>query len=266
MPNQDQQLAPIIDVDADSFQSEVVDASFNSAILVDFWAEWCAPCKALGPILERVVSASNGRVRLAKLDIDSNQQFAGSHGIRSIPTVRLFVNGAAVAEFMGAQPEQAIQEFLQQHLPAANDEDVQSPPATTVEQIVEDLLHEERFEEAAKTIRELDESQRNTPALSCLAAKVELCTRAAQLPAHDELAARVLKDPADLESRFKLSVRQAAGSDYDEAMQGLLSILSSDRSFRDGAPREHILLIFEALGAQDERVNQFRSMLANALN
>jgi len=266
LSNHPQQLAPIIDVDADSFQSEVVDASFNTAILVDFWAEWCAPCKALGPVLERVISASNGRVRLAKLDIDSNQQFAGSNGIRSIPTVRLFVNGAAVAEFMGAQPEQAIQEFLQQHLPAANDEDEQAPPAATVQQIIEGLLHEERFEEAAKTLRELDESQRDTPALACLAARVELCTRAAELPAQDDLAAGVSTDPTDLESRFQLSVRQAASSAYDEAMQGLLSIMSQDRSFRDGAPREHILLIFEALGAEDERVNQFRSMLANALN
>ncbi|MFT5448103.1 MAG: putative thioredoxin [Gammaproteobacteria bacterium] len=265
MSNHPQQLAPIIDVDADSFQTEVVDASFNTAILVDFWAEWCAPCKALGPVLEKVVSASNGRVRLAKLDIDSNQQFAGSNGIRSIPTVRLFVNGAAVAEFMGAQPEQEIQAFLQQHLPAANEEDEQASPEATVQQIIEGFLHEERFEEAAKTLRELDESQRSTPALVCLAARIELCTRAAELPDQADLAARVSKDPTDLGSRLELSVRQAAGSDYDEAMQGLLSILSSDRSFRDGAPREHILLIFKALGA-DERVNQFRGMLANALN
>jgi putative thioredoxin len=261
-----QQLAPIFDVDTNNFQAEVIDASVSTPVLVDFWAEWCAPCKALGPVLERIVNASDGHVRLAKLDIDSNQQFAGSNGIRSIPTVRLFVDGTAVAEFMGAQPEQAIQEFLRQHLPGAQDEDDQSAPAVTAQQVVESLLQEERFEEAAKTLNELEESQRNDPVLVCLAAKVELGTRAAELPPLAELSARVSKDAADLESRFQLSLRQAAGGDYDAAMQGLLSILSGDRSFRDGAPREHILLIFEALGAQDERVNQFRSMLANALN
>jgi putative thioredoxin len=257
------QVAPIINTDASNFQTEVLDASHHTAILVDFWAEWCAPCKALAPVLEKVVNASNGAVRLAKIDIDSNQEFAGKNGIRSIPTVRLFVDGSAVAEFMGAQSEQAIQAFLEQHLPRTASPE--TPPSAGPEHVIASMLRENQFEQAAQTLQQLSADERDTPAMQCLAARVALATQAAGQPDIDELRARVIENPADLDTRLALSTIQAARGDYDNAMEGLLLILSRDRNFADGAARKNILTIFDALGAGDERVNQFRGMLANVL-
>lgn len=259
-----EQLASVINIDAQSFQSDVLDASHHTAILVDFWAEWCAPCKALGPVLERVVAANDGIVRLAKIDIDDNQEFAAKNGIRSIPTVRLFVDGIAVGEFMGAQPEHAIHAFLEQHL--ANRASAGASSDTDAQQVIETMLREEQIEQAAQTLQQLPESERNTPAMQCLAARVALATQAASLPAIEELESRVINNSADFESRHALSIRQAARGDYDNAMEGLLLILSRDRNFSEGTARKNLLTIFDALGSHDERVNRFRAALANLLH
>jgi putative thioredoxin len=260
------QPSPVVNIDAHTFQTEVLDASHHTPVLVDFWAEWCAPCKALGPMLDKVVMESDGAVRLAKIDIDSNQEFAGSNGIRSIPTVRLYVDGAAVGEFMGAQPEQAIKEFLKQHLPAdtGTAEPARSPD---LQVLIEGFLRDEQIEQAEQALKQAAETEGDSPLMhDGLKARVKLARDAEQFPPIGQLEALVAKDSTDLGSLFKLSARQAAKGDYDTAMEGLLLVLSKERNFSDGAARESILTVFEALGAGDERVGRFRGLLANTLN
>ena len=113
-----------IDVTTADFASRVLEHSRQSPVLVDFWATWCGPCKALTPVLERLAAEAGGRFILAKVDTDAERELAAANGIRSLPTVRLFVDGAPVAEFMGAQPEHAVRAFLDQHLPPADGADL----------------------------------------------------------------------------------------------------------------------------------------------
>ena len=111
----------MIDVTVENFETEVIAASMTTPVLVDFWAPWCAPCKTLGPILEKLETAYEGRFKLVKIDSDQEQQLAGAFGIRSIPTCILLINGQPVDGFQGALPEGQVREFLDKHVPSAEE-------------------------------------------------------------------------------------------------------------------------------------------------
>lgn len=251
--------APVFDVDTASFQQAVLEGSRSSPILVDFWASWCAPCKALGPVLERLAQASAGAFRLAKVDTDAERELAAANGIRSLPTVRLFVDGAPVAEFMGAQPESAVRAFLQQHLPAA-------PVDEAATAAIEALLRAGRADAARTALDALPQAARATPAARCLSLRVDLAQELAAAPALDVLQARVSADPGDLDARYLLSMHQASAGDFAPALDGLLLVLRRNRTLHDDGARRGMLRMFEALGANDPLVIRYRGQLASALH
>ena len=117
----------MINVTLENFEAEVISASKSQPVLVDFWAPWCGPCKVIGPLLEKLETAYGGRFKLVKIDSDQEQQLAGAFGIRSIPTCVLLMNGQPVDGFMGALPEGKIKEFLDKHLPPAEEEPEEEP-------------------------------------------------------------------------------------------------------------------------------------------
>jgi putative thioredoxin len=247
----------VFDVDTAAFQASVLDASSRTPVLVDFWAAWCGPCKALTPVLERLAAQAGGRYVLAKVDTDANRELAAANGIRSLPTVRLFVNGQAVAEFMGAQPEAVVRQFLREHLPQHEDDALVAIGA---------LLDEGALARARQDLDALEPQVRESaPALS-LAARLEFLTMAGDAPPEQALRERVDGDPTDLDARFLLSVRHAAAARYTEAMDGFLAVLSRERGFRDDGARRALLQVFTVLGPGDPLVALYRGRLASTLN
>src|SRR3954468_3548398 len=138
----------MIDITIENFEQEVIAASLSQPVLVDFWAEWCGPCKALGPILEKLETAYGGAFRLAKINSDEQQQLAGAFGIRSIPTVVLMKNGQPVDGFMGALPEGKVREFLDKHVQALEAEEEEEPPLEEPEGAEDPAAQLERLQHA----------------------------------------------------------------------------------------------------------------------
>lgn len=280
----------VFDVDERTFDAMVVEASRRGPVMVDYWAAWCGPCRALAPVLEDVVKELGGRVRLAKLNTDQNQRLAAAHGIRSLPTVKLFVNGGVVDEFFGAYPKAQVREFLTRHLkdePDALGEKVQAlveagqgaqavellrkaieamPEKTDLRlRLAAVLIAGGDLDAADETLKGLSEEARQQPAAKRLAALLHFHRLCDGAPSSDDLRDTVARQPGDLQARLQLGARRVLEQDYDAALEQLLSVLGSDRSFRDDMARKSMLLIFELLGARDPRVSRYRSRLAAAL-
>ncbi|WP_033727670.1 thioredoxin [Pseudomonas cremoricolorata] len=277
--------------DAD-FQQSVIENSFHKPVLVDFWAEWCAPCKALMPMLAKIAEEYRGELLLAKVNCDVEQQIVGQFGIRSLPTVVLFKDGQPVDGFAGAQPESAIRAMLEPH--------VQLPPAQEASPLeqAQALFAESRFTEAEATLKQLL-SEDNSNALGlilyarCLAERGELgeaetvlgavtgdehkaalagakaqltfLRQAASLPDVAELKTRLAQNPSDDEAAYQLCIQQLARQQYDAALDGLLKLFQRNRSYADGLPHKSLLQVFELLGGDHPLVTQYRRKLFAAI-
>lgn len=271
----------------EAFRRDVIEASKTALVLVDFWAEWCGPCKTLGPALERVVAARAPKVKLVKIDVDKNQALAAQFRIQSIPTVYAFLDGRPVDGFQGALPDRELAQFIDRLLagvPASADE------AALEEQIAQLIAaaaeataagaHDDAAAMLAMAVQELPEREdlAGHYALALIAAgkldgaraalaavpetsKDEVVARAraalalaADAPADDELApllAAVEADSADHQARFDLASALAARGDRDAAADHLLAIIRADRGWNEGAAREKLLKMFEAAGLAD---------------
>jgi putative thioredoxin len=227
-------------------------------VLVDFWAPWCAPCRALGPILEKLEREYAGRFRLAKLNSDEHQELAAALGVRSIPDVVAFRNGKPVAHFVGALPESQVRAFIDRLLPSASD--------------LEDLARLDRAEllieqkQADEAERLLGEIQPNTQ----LDARREALLAAAGFSraggaSESELKAKLAARPDDAEARYALAQVHAAAHRYREAMDELLAIVRKDKQWRDGEARRQLLNLFTLAGDQPELVSEYRRRLATSL-
>ncbi len=282
----------IFDATALNFDQAVIQNSFHKPVLVDFWAQWCAPCKALMPMLQQVAESYQGELLLAKVDCDAEQDIVARFGIRSLPTVLLFKDGQPVDGFAGAQPESAVRAMLEPH--------VQMPapaPADPFEQ-AQALFGEGRVADAEATlVALLDEDNSNAQALilyaRCLAERAELdeaqavldavkgdehkaalagakaqltfLRQAADLPDTADLKAHLAQNPLDDEATYQLAIQQLARQQYDAALDALLKLFTRNRGYSEGLPHKTLLQVFDLLGNDHPLVTTYRRKLFAAL-
>ena len=255
-----------------NFETDVLQASLQTPVLVDFWATWCGPCKTLGPILEKLADEYAGAFKLAKIDCDKEQQLAGMFGVRSIPTVVLIQGGQIVDAFSGALPESQVKEFLTRHRvePASRieapvpDVDEDAPvetPQAAVARIQQALATDSdnaglKLDLALAKARSGDTSNAQATLdglpvdlaeddrAKALAALLAMQQSLANIPPASELLARVERDPRDFAALDGLAVRQLLGGDAADAMQQWLAILAADRGWNEGLARKRLLDAF----------------------
>ena len=278
-----------------AFMADVIEASKDQPVLVDFWAPWCGPCKTLGPIIERAVTAKAGKVKLVKINIDENPGVAGQLGVRSIPAVFAFQNGQPVDGFMGALPEGQINQFIDKLLAGTDDgkaltealEQADDALATgdigTAAQLYAAIINHEPenvaaiaglarcylangdAERARETLNIAPEDKRDDPAWKSADMAVTL---AADAPDADEFAAALAKveaAPADHGARFDLAEKLAAAGRTSDAVDHLLAILQADMDWEEGKAKAKLLTVFEAAGPKDPAVVAGRRRLSSMM-
>lgn len=276
----------------ESFDQLVTENSFHKPVLVDFWAEWCAPCKALMPLLEKITEEYQGELLLAKVNCDLEQEIVARFGIRSLPTVVLFKDGKPVDGFQGAQPESAIRELLKPHVaepaPVADDPWVQAQALFdaaeygAAESLLQQILAEDNSQAAALILYARCLAERNALedaeqvlaavksdehklALAAAKAQLTFLKQAQDLPESADLKTRLAQNPQDDEASYQLSIQQLARQQYEPALEALLQLFVRNRTFNQGAAHTTLLQVFDLLGAEHPLVVQYRRKLYQAL-
>ena len=279
----------VFDIDQQTFETEVLQASMDTPILVDFWAAWCEPCKSLGPILEKLAAEFNGAFRLGKVDVDAQQELAGMFGIKSIPTVMLVSQGQVVDGFAGALPERQLREFLGRHVQAlegdegdiADDDAPAETPEAAINRIQQAIAAEPakaelkldlalalmRAGQADAASAELDALPANLATdarAQRLRSELELARAAAAAPAADTLQQRIEANPEDWEARDLLGLRLLQEGDAEGGLDQFLAILQKARDWNDGQAKKRLLAAFATLD-DAELVGRYRRRMASML-
>ena len=284
----------IKDTTTQGFRQDVIAESMKQPVLVDFWAPWCGPCKQLTPVIEKVVKAARGKVRLVKMNIDEFPEIPGQLGIQSIPAVIAFKQGQPIDGFMGAQPESQVKAFIEKLVgqmgPGATEELIEAAKAAieagdvagaselyagVLELEPENVaaiaglarLHLDMgdIEGATGILGMVPEAKAADPAVAAVRAAIELAQQAAALGDTSELEAKVAADPKDHQARFDLALALNANDRREEAVDHLIVIIKADRSWNDDGARKQLLQFFEAWGPMDEHSMAGRRKLSTLL-
>jgi putative thioredoxin len=284
----------IKDTSEATFMADVVDASKEGPVIVDFWAPWCGPCKTLGPQLEAAVTAAGGKVRMVKINVDENQAIAGQLRVQSIPTVYVFHEGQPVDAFQGALPQSEIQAFVDKAAALAGDGGLGEAVEMALEmlntgaledavQIFEAILEEEpenaaafgglaaarlaqdQVDEAEALLNGAPLSIASSPEIEAAFAQLALAKQAADAGPVAELRAAVDADGSDLQARFDLAQALHADGQVQAAVDELLTLFGRDRDWNEGAAKAQLFTIFEALKASDPIVLNGRRRLSSMI-
>jgi len=286
----------IKDVNEDTFMDDVIEASKSSPIVVDFWAPWCGPCKTLGPTLEAEVKATNGKIKMVKIDIDQNQNLASQMRIQSIPAVFAFVDGQPIDGFMGAKAPSELKVFIEKLLEKVTDDEGDLSEAIAV---ADEMLKAEEFDDAAETfeailgedpnsslafvglfkskmgakklndakkmLEEIPDTLKNKPEILALQAQIELTNQAEGIGELNDLRKLLSTDVDNHQVRFDLALALFTKGETSEAIQELLTIFRVDQDWNDDAARQQLFKFFDILGGEDPITLSGRRQLASML-
>ena len=286
----------IKDVNEDTFMDDVIEASKTSPIVVDFWAPWCGPCKTLGPALEAEVKATNGKIKMVKVDIDQNQNLASQMRIQSIPAVFAFVDGQPIDGFMGAKAPSELKSFIEKLLENVKDDGGDLSEAIAV---ADEMLEAGEYDDAAETFeailgedperspafvglfkakmgaKRIDEAQKmlediptalvNKPEILALQAQIDLTNQTQGLGEINDLREALKNDLDNHQIRFDLALALFTAGETNDAIQELLTIFRKDQEWNDDAARQQLFKFFDILGGDDPITLSGRRQLASML-
>lgn len=282
------ELPHVFDATTATFETEVLQKSLQTPVLVDFWASWCEPCKTLGPMLEKLAAEYHGAFELAKVDVDAEQQIAAAFQIRSVPTVFLVKGGQLVDGFPGAIPEGQLREFLAQHgvTPAEPAADAVAEPEPLDPQAQVDVLRAAIAAEPDKDELKLDlalallQTGGTTEASTLIdalpanlatddravraRARLDFANALQDAPAAETLDARIAANGDDLQARHLRGVQLLLGGEDEAALEQFLAMLRSDRTFAEGLPRKLLIDAFKVI-ADEDLVGRYRRRMASLL-
>ena len=284
------------DVNEETFMDDVIEASKTSPIVVDFWAPWCGPCKTLGPALEAEVKATNGKIKMVKIDIDQNQNLASQMRIQSIPAVFAFVDGQPIDGFMGAKAPSELKSFIDKILEKVIDDDGDLSEAIAV---ANEMLNAEEFNDAAETfeailgedpesalafvglfnarmgakkindakkmLEEIPDTLKDKAEILTLQAQIDLSNQAEGVGEINDLRSTLTNDENNHQARFDLALALFTKGETNEAIQELLTIFKVDQEWNDDAARQQLFKIFDILGSENPITLSGRRQLASML-
>lgn len=281
----------LYEVTSSTFASMVLLRSNSVPVLVDFWASWCAPCQMIAPILEKLAEEYDGKLLVAKVNTDEQRDIAMQYGIRSLPTLKLFRNGAMVEEVIGAQPEAVLRVLVDRYVERASDKLVEKAlraarafeHETALELLREaiesDVRNGRAYIEKARLLLELrrladaEQVLREMPAVAELEEEgSKLRTRIAftrvldEAPEKPALRAAIEADPGNSEARYQLGIRLAMEGRHEEALDALLALIRRDRSYGDDAGRKAMVEVLSMLDGRNELITRYRKQMFAALH